>query len=510
MSDTENCCAPGGRALHIARASGELEGFNLARAVPAMTGRFRGLCAPSSLARPHVSRLLGGTCTFSRVGSSKTGWPEVAEDTHGELAANQHPPDRNATPTSGVSTNELAQLTQLMSSRLEVGLKQVSLAAWRDTTLEPVAEGLRHVVASEGIERIIDELRRAPAFAALEGGMIAIEVDPVADPAQTYIHWQDRMPAEFEARMRSVAARDPSRPFQNRLPVGLAFDLRDIADKALLASSEAYTSIYESLDDSWVTVVLERTPTATWLLTCWHRVTEESHRVHLRTALQRLAGPLRLAFHRIGLFGEVLPPSPEVKFGGILRAGRRRSIRGGVPHPDQDERNDFSSSGEFAIVASSRNHFIVKNAETPALAEWSLEELKAERERLTLLLEQVDKWVAQKFGIADAVPVRELRHGVRLVDRFETDSRPLLIYVEGTERRCLLRPAGPSSGFTDTVPISSLSQYGSDLARRVAEDGQRIGIRRGRGRTERVVAELVPANDVPVYLISVLLKKQNK
>jgi hypothetical protein len=447
------------------------------------------------------------------VGRIKPGRLESAEDTPGEagvgrclsMLVDEAPPQEP-------SSNEMGQLIQLMSSQLEAGLKQVSLAAWRDTSLEPVTEGFRNVVASEGIERIIDELRRAPTLASLEGGMIAIEVDPTDNPAGTYIHWQDRMPAEFEARMRSASAQDPTRPFQSRLPVGLAFDLRDIADKALLSSSEVYTSIYDTLDDSWVSVVLERTTTATWLLTCWHRITKESHRVHLRTALQRLAGPLRVAFHRIGLFGEVAPLRvPKRKDDRASpRSGRNRFVRGCLLDPVRVQAIGFSNGADFATIALAPNHSNVKDVETPALTEWTLEELKVERERLAAALQQVDEALLQKLEIADAIPVRELRHGVRLIDRFETDPRPLLIYVEGTDRHCLLRPAASNSGASDTVLISSLSQRGSELARRAAEYGELIAIRRGRGRTERIVAELAPADNVPRQLIDVLVQNKLK
>lgn len=445
------------------------------------------------------------------VGRIKPGRLEVAEDTSGEPVADQHL--LIATEAQEPVSNKIGQLIQLMSSRLETGLKQVSLAAWRDTSLEPMTEGFRHVVASEGIERIIDELRRAPALAALEGGMIAIEVDPTANPAGTYIHWQDRMPAEFEARMRSASAQDPTRPFQSRLPVGLAFDLRDIADKALLSSSAVYTSIYDTLDDSWVSVVLERTITATWLLTCWHRITKESDRVHARTALQRLAGPLRVAFHRIGLFGE---PPPAMKADGSLRAKRSRFVRG-IRGPLGDGRKtDFGIGREYGNITVVSNINPLAEAGPHSLSDWSDAALEAQAEVLRSRIERerealrrIDEERKERLGFAGAVSISDFKaRAVHLIEAFDSDPRPLVIVVSGTDRTCILKPVDPNDLPTTVVPVSRMGPQGSSLVEGAAGEGARggarIGIRRGGVRTGNVVAELCAPNADSQLYISVL------
>jgi hypothetical protein len=431
-----------------------------------------------------------------------------------------------------VAAPELDFFGHLLWASLGRGLKRESLDARRDSGVLVLEQQLRRVEHSDGLERIIHELRRAPALAPLDGRAIAIEVVPTANPYQTELPWRDRVDEGFLERMHRWSEVDPTRLVEARLPVGLAFDLFDLVpDVELLRGSEIYNGIYENFGEGWVSVVLHRDPQSTWLLTCWHHITNDDERVRVRTSLQRLTTPLREACHRIGLFTQTPPdgetmrntsslaanrgplptrwqPQEVPATGQIPELQRPRFVRGFQPVNPPAKQIGFPQDTEPVNVGTDYNHYAVKDIVTPAYGEWSLEELKAERARLTAVLEQVDEALLQKLNIADAVPVRELRYGVRLIDRFETDPRSILIYVEGTDRLCLLRPADSNSDASETVLISSLSQRGSELARRATEGGEVIAIRRGRGRTERIVAELAPLNIASTGLINVFLKEQ--
>lgn len=375
---------------------------------------------------------------------------------------------------------------QLLAVRLERNAKTVSLAGWRTPGLEQTDLELQNIQASEGLGRIVEIIRRAPGFEVLDGGHISFDETPTGSPEATRARWRDGLHVELSDSVLALAAEDPSRELDGILPVGTVYDLKDVMLERELRDSELYRKLYgDDLRNSWVGVIVERGLTKTWTLTMWHKVTDPERRLELRSALKRLASSLRIACRRIGLFDE--PPILVVQ--SIEEAG--------ILLPHLPEPRGFEDSTVHGKVSNDTINRYLRKLDSPSsAAEQTIEELMIERDRLRQALRQTEEMLLTRLGFAGAIPVSTFSATANaLVKRLEEDPRPSVIYVTGTERTCILKPTDPDDLPAESTAVSNLSTEGGRLVERVYREstrGTRIGLRRGGGRTGRVVAELCP------------------
>ncbi len=183
---------------------------------------------------------------------------------------------------------------------------------------------LRHALSRVGPEddfgAVIDALLQSPPFAPLRHSVRAILVETVArnNPIDTRIVWSRNASLEFIGRMFSWAGVDPVRLAQLELGLeaGVVFDLWDLIDLEDLLfplNHEVFQGLYDSEDDSWVSVSLGKDEHHIWILSFWYRREGErareraripgagDTRLLIRSLLKLLADDLVGAFYATAL-----------------------------------------------------------------------------------------------------------------------------------------------------------------------------------------------------------------